>query len=365
MKKHRRRRSTYAVSAPAATRNGGRGQEPLPAWDRRTWLVAIPLALFVIAAFIPALDNGFVSWDDDDNFLDNPFYRGLGAAQLRWACSTFWLGVYQPLAWLLFGAQYVIWKLDPRGYHLTSILFHAANAVVLYFLTVKLLVRCRPDSLLRSPWTCAASAGLATALFTVHPLRVEAVAWASCQPYLPCALFSMLAVLAYLRAFPRGSSRRWGWLVGSFVLFVAALLSKAVAVTLPAVLLILDVYPLRRFGNGPGRWYRSSARRVLLEKVPFVLVSLVFMGIAIAAKPQTQVYIKRYDASARLAQACYAPWFYMSKTVLPLGLVALYPTPGDMDWLAPLFLLGIVGTLAMSVLLFLLRGAGRDCWRFG
>ena len=293
-----RQKSRHAVSAPVASRNAGRSREPLPAWDRRTWLVAIPLALIVIAAFIPALDNGFVEWDDSENFLDNPYYRGLGVAQLKWAWSTFWVGVYQPLAWLLFEAQYVFWKLDPRGYHLTSLFFHAANAVVLYVLTVTLLVRCRPDSCLKSPWSCSLGAGLATALFAVHPLRVEAVAWASCQPYLPCALFSMLAVLAYLRAFPMDSSPRWGWLVGSFVLFVAALLFKAVAVSLPAVLLILDVYPLRRFGDGPGRWFGSAARKVLLEKVPFVLVSLVFMGLAIAAKPQSRVAIEHYDASA-------------------------------------------------------------------
>ncbi len=355
MNKHRRKRSRHADSALAASGNAGLGQEPRPAWDRRSWLVAIPLALFVIAAFIPILNNGFVTWDDDKNFLDNPFYRGLGLAQVKWACSTFWVGVYQPLAWLLFGAQYVFWKLDPRGYHLTSLVFHAANAVVLYVLTVTLLVRCRPDSFLRSPWTCSVGAGLATALFMVHPLRVEAVAWASCQPYLPCAFFSMLAVLAYLWAFPRDSSRRWGWLVWSFVLFVAALLSKAVAVSLPAVLLILDVYPLRRLCNGPGPWFGSSARRALLEKVPFVMVSLVFMGLAVAAKPQTRVYFKHYDASARFAQACYAPWFYIEKTALPLDLTAYYPTPGDMNWLAPSFLLSIMGTLGMSALLVLLR----------
>jgi len=318
-------------------------------------MVAIPLALIVIAAFIPALDNGFVEWDDTDNFLDNPFYRGLGMAQVKWAWSTFWVGVYQPLAWSLFGAQYVFWKLDPRGYHLTSLFFHAANAVVLYVLTVTLLIRRRPGFFLKSPWVCATGAGLATALFAVHPLRVEAVAWASCQPYLPCALFSMLAVLAYLRAFPMDSSPRWGWLVGSFVLFVTALLFKAAAVSLPALLLILDVYPLRRFGDGPGRWFGSPARKVWLEKVPFVLVSLVFMGLAIAARPQSQVSIEHYDPKANIAQACYGIWFYILKTALPLDLIPLYPFPSAMNWLAPSFLLPILETLAMSVGLFLLR----------
>ncbi len=355
MKEFGQERSMQAAVAPVPTPSAGPSREPLPAWDRRTWLVAIPLALIVIYAFIPTLDNGFVVWDDDQNFLDNPYFRGLGAAQVKWAWSTFLVGVYQPLAWLLFEAQYVFWQLDPRGYHLTSLLLHVANAVVLYVLTVALLVRCRTDSCLESPWTCSLSAGLATALFAVHPLRVEAVAWASCQPYLPCILFSMLAVLAYLRAFPMDSSPRWGWLVGSFVLFVAALLFKAVAVSLPAVLLILDVYPLRRFGDGPGRWFGASARRVLLEKVPFVMTSLVFMGLAIAARPQSPFPIEHYDASEGIAQACYAIWFYISKTVLPLDLIAFYPLPRELNWLALPYSLSILATLAISAGLFLLR----------
>ena len=333
----------------------GRGRQAMPAWDRRTWLVAIPLALIVIAAFIPALDNGFVNWDDDKNFLENPYYRGLGAAQWKWAWSTFWLGVYQPLAWLLFEVQYVFWKLDPRGYHLTSVILHAANAVVLYVLTMTLLVRCRPDPLLQRPWTCALGAGLATALFAVHPLRVEAVAWASCQPYLPCALFFMLAVLAYLRAFPMDSTPRWGWLVGAFVLFVAALLSKAVAVSLPAVLLILDVYPLRRFGESPGRWFAPTARKIWYEKVPFIVASLVFVLLAITARKQSLVAVERNAPSSSIAQACYGIWFYIRKTALPLDLMAVYPLPGRIDWFAPAFLLSILGTLAISVGLFLWR----------
>ena len=101
-----------------------------------TWLMAIPLALLVVVAFAPALNNGFVNWDDKSNFLDNPHYRGLGPAELRWAWTTLWLGVYQPLAWMLFGAEYVAWKLDPHRYHLVSLILHAVNMIVLYFLTM-------------------------------------------------------------------------------------------------------------------------------------------------------------------------------------------------------------------------------------
>ncbi len=356
MKAFWRGRSMQAAVAPVPSVSAGPSQGPLPAWDRRTWLVAIPLAFFVIYAFMPTLDNGFVaSWDDDQNFLDNPYFRGLGAAQVKWVWSTFWFGAYQPLTWLLFETQYVFCQLDPRGYHLTSLALQVANAVVLYVLTVALLGRCQTDYCLKSPWMCSLSAGLATALFAVHPPRVEAVAWASCQPYLPCILFSMLAVLAYLRAYPVDSSPQWGWLAGSFLLFVAALLFKAVAVSLPVVLLILDVYPLRRFGDGTGRWFGASARRALLEKVPFVLVSLFFTGRALAAKPGSLLPSQHRHASEGIAQACYAIWFYIRETVLPLDLIAFYRLPKDPNWLALPYSSSIAATVAVSAALFLLR----------
>jgi tetratricopeptide (TPR) repeat protein len=352
------RRPRRAAADPAAAGlAAGASAGPVPVWDRRTWLVAAPLALLVVAAFLPALGNGWVDWDDEVNFLRNPHYRGPGAAAVGWAWTTFWLGVYQPLAWLLLEAQSAVWKLDPRGYHLISLLLHAANAVVLYALTVTLLVRCRTAPARASPWACSLGAALATALYAVHPLRVEAVAWVSCQPYLPCALFSMLAVLAYLRAVGTGPSPRWGWLAGSLILFVAALLSHAVAVSLPAVLLILDVYPLRRLGGGPGRWFGSEARAVWWEKVPFVLLSLVLMGLVIAAREPVRTLppLEGYGASARVAQACYGIWFYLVKTVLPLDLIATYPLPRRIDWFAPPFLLSILGTVVVSVALFLRR----------
>ncbi len=246
---------------------------------------------------------------------------------MKWAWTTFRLGVYQPLGWLLLETQYVFCQLNPRGYHLTSLLFQVANTLVLYALTMALLVRIRADSRRESSWVCSLSAGLATALFEVHPLRVEVVAWVSCQPYLPCALFSMLSVLAYLRAFSMDSSPRWGWLMGSFVLFVVALLFKAVAVTLPAVLLILDVYPLHRFKDRTGDGLRAPARRALLEKLPFVFTSLPFMGVAVAAKPYARFPVEHYRVSEGIVQACYATWYYIWKTVIPLDLSIYHELP--------------------------------------
>ncbi len=309
----------------------------------------------VVATFLPALDNDFVAWDDDRNFLENPNCRELGPDQVKWAFSTFWIAVYQPLAWLFIGAEYLGWQLDPRGYHLVSIVLHVANSLGLYVLTLSLLGRCRPDAWKSPRAGYPMSAGLATALYAVHPLRVEVVAWASCQPHLLSALFSILAVLVYLRAFRMGNSPGWPWIAGSFVLFLAALLSKAVSLGLPVVLLVLDVYPLRRLALGSGRWFTPAARRVLCEKIPFVAASVVFAGLAIAARGHSWASIARNDPLAGIGQAGYEIWFNVNKTVLPFNLVAVYPPPGDRNWLAPPFIWRMVGSLVLTGAFFIMR----------
>jgi tetratricopeptide (TPR) repeat protein len=356
-----RKRQGGRAPAGAATAVEGKRepevrQEAAPVRDRRTWLVAVALVGLVAVAFLPVLANGFVDWDDEGNFIENSQYRGLGWPHIKWAWSTFLMGVYQPVGWLFLEAQYVLFRLDARGYHLVSLLLHAANTVALYALTAALLVRCGPDPFLRRPWACAVGAGLATALFVVHPLRVEAVAWVSSQSYLPCALFALLAILAYLRAVGDSPSPRWGWLAGSFALFAASMLSKAAAFGLPAVLLILDVYPLRRLGGGPGRWFGRAARRVWLEKVPFVALSLVGIGLAFAAKVEFYALdLVGVDIATRIARGCYGIWFYLVKTAIPRDITTLYPMPQRLDRYAPPFAASVLATLVVTAGLLVLR----------
>ena len=143
--------------------------------------------------------------------------------------------------------------------------------------------------------------------------------------------------------------------MGSFLLFVTALLFHAVAVSLPAVLLVLDAYPLRRFWAEPGRWFGPELRRVLWEKVPFLIASLVFMGLAIAAKPLSRFPVRQYPLSQCVARACYGIWFYVIKTIWPFDLIAVYPLPKDVNWFSLPYSVSIVATLVMSAVLILLR----------
>ncbi len=294
----------------------------------RWWLV-IALAIAAVVPFLPVLNNGFLIFDDDDNFLDNAWFRGLGWNELRWAWTTFLLGVYQPLAWMILELQYVIFGLNPRGYHLCSIVLHAAVTLALFALLQEILRRCDlPEGATRRDAHNAGAAALAAALFAVHPLRVEVVAWASCQPYLPCAFFSILTVLSYLRWLdsPATRTRRVWWTV-TFCCYTAALLSKAVAVTLPLVLLAIDVYPLRRIHAPSGRGRQSFA--LLGEKLPFLALAILFMGLAMLAKRSNEslISIEHYGPLERLVQSCYGVCFYLAKTVWPFDLVAFYPLP--------------------------------------
>src|SRR3990172_7694442 len=140
------------------------------------WLWAVCVAVAVVATFLPAVGNDFVAWDDDLNITENPFFRGLGPAELRWMFTTTLGGHYQPLSWLTLGLDYALWGMNPRGYHLTSVFLHGGNAVWVYVLALVLLRRALPDA---TPRALRAAAAVAALVFGVHPLRVESVAWVS------------------------------------------------------------------------------------------------------------------------------------------------------------------------------------------
>jgi Flp pilus assembly protein TadD len=315
----------------------------------------LALALLVGIAFLPALGNDFVNWDDLDNFVTNPDFGGLGWSHLKWACTTCFGGTYQPLSWVIHEAQASAWGLDPRGYHLTSLVLHAVNAIVLFLLTLALLARCRPEGAAARSWTELGAAGFAVALFALHPLRAEVVAWATCQVYLSCALFYMLAVFAYLHA--NGLGSRLPWLMLSFMLFVAALLCHAPAVSLPLILLILDAYPLRRLIRPGGRWSFQATRGVLLEKLPFLALSLFFTGVSIYVRHASQAlaHVQQHGLSSLILLPCSCICFYLTKTLVPAGLCNLYPVPAAVNWAMPSFLASVVVTAGLSAGALLLR----------
>src|SRR5256712_1442074 len=187
---------------------------PAKGWG--SWLVPVLIAVVTFATFLPALHNQFVNWDDDKNFLENPHYRGLGWTQLTWMWTTH-MGHYIPLTWMTFGLDYLLWGMNPRGYHLTNLLLHAANAVVFFFITRRLLTRALPSPSERGH-ALTVSAAFSALVFAIHPLRVESVAWATERRDVLTGLFYLSAGPAYLPACDTEGRGRGGDLgPGAFV----------------------------------------------------------------------------------------------------------------------------------------------------
>ena len=326
-------------------------------------LVSVPMAVALAAlawfAFAPVLENGFVDLDDYVNIRDDHDFRGLGWKQVVAAFTTPRIGVYQPLGSLLLGAEYLACGLDPRGYHATSLVVHALNAVVLFGLVLTVLRRWNPVPLREHPRTFTIATGLAVAWFAAHPARAEPVAWVTAQLYLPCALFEMLAVLAYLRAHPPGGAARRGlWLAGSYALAFIAMLFMPGAVCLPFLFLILDAALLDRldFGADSAGWIRRAAGLVA-EKLPLLGPAIALMPVAYWAKRSSQVVKQlEYDSPwARLAQAGYGVWLYLGKMVAPFGLSAFYPRPEGGDFRPPVYAAAVIGVVVVSAAVVALR----------
>jgi hypothetical protein len=339
--------------------------------------VAVLVAALTTVTFLPALRNDFVNWDDLHYLLENPHYRGLGWANLRWMFTTAHLGHYMPVTWLTFGLDYVLWGMNPWGYHLTAILFQAANAVLFYLLSYRLLALAFGPRTLDRPaepwrtdgardprgrdadWGLVLGAATAALVFSIHPLRVESVAWVTERKDLLSGLFTLLTVLAYLKAFARGAGGRLhpGWFWASVGLFVLALLSKSIAVGLPVVILALDFYPLRR----------QRGIRLLIEKAPFILMSVAVVAgmFTIWGQSGMMTDVRTLSIPVRLAILAYGLCFYLVKTVVPWPLSPLYELHYPVRLLAPTYLVPIIAVVAISAALIGLRRrwpAGLTIW---
>ena len=292
------------------------------------WTAPALIAVLTITAFLPALPSDFLNWDDAKNYLDNPHYRGLGPRQLAWMFSTFHMGHYIPVTWMTFGLDYLLWGMSPAGYHLTNILFHAATALAFYFLSLRLLRAALPGCL---ETDIRIGATFAALLFAIHPLRAESVAWITERRDVVSGLFYVLSVIAYLKAVDGVDRARSRWYWSSIGLFACGLLSKSIVVSLPVVLLALDVYPLRRLGGERG-WRRGH---VWLDKVPYLLLgaAAAMIGFFALFSIGNTRSLGEMGPLYRTVLSIYGLVFYLWKSVMPIGLSPLYQLDFTVTWL--------------------------------
>ena len=288
-----------------------------PAAPRRDRLVA--LALFVVVAIIygQTLGAGFINYDDPTYVYQNPPVRaGLTWAGFRWAWTSFYASNWHPLTWLSLMLDAQLYGLHAGGFHLTNVLLHALNSVLLY----------RWLRLATGAWRPAAAVAF---LFAAHPLHVESVAWVTERKDVLSTLFLCLTLLAYTR-FARDTgpgARRAYWLaLGAYTLGLTA---KPMLVTVPPLLLLVDAWPLRRFEVG--QWRRLGP--LLVEKIPFIALAAASCAVTFAAQfGRAVVALGDLPPGYRLATATLGVGTYLQQTFWPVGLSVFYPYWIGVSW---------------------------------
>lgn len=275
---------------------------------RRNLLVCLLLVLITTIAYLPTLRNGFTSFDDPLHVTKNLYVqRGLSLESIAWsfsAVASHTTSNWHPLTWLSLMLDFQIYHLNPLGYHLTSLLFHLASTCLL-FLVLMLMTGSR--------WRSA----LVAALFAVHPLHVESVAWVSERKDVLSGFFWMLAMLAYLHYSRKPSAKGYLLVCAAFVL---GMMSKPMLVTLPLALLMLDYWPLDRFRS-------VGLKKLVVEKVPLLVISGAISVVAMATQSDSTTTFSALPITARLSNAAVSYVAYLIKTVWPRGLAAFYPHP--------------------------------------
>lgn len=307
-----------------------------------------PVVVFVLTAavFAPALRHDFVDWDDNVNFLSNPHYRGLALAQLQWMFTSAISGHWIPITWLTLGADYVVWGMNPLGYHLSNVLLHGVNAVLFFVMARRLLALAMPGA--EAPWR-ELGAAVAALGWALHPLRAESVAWVTERRDLVSGAFALSTVLAYLTMTERPAPARRRWLALALACYAAALASKSIVMGLPLVLLLLDLYPLRR------------GLRAWKEKLPFVALAALAAAVSltVAAKAWPLTPLAARSVEVRLMQVPYVVVFYIWKTLVPTGLTPLYELPPRIDPVSAPHLLGLAVALGLAAVAAVLAWRGR------
>ena len=308
------------------------------------WVCA---GLFVLAIlpYLPTLGYDFVNFDDGTYVVDNPIVRhGLTWSNLGWAWTTMTAGNWHPITWLSHMLDCQIFGMRPGWHHLINVLIHAANAALVF-----LAFRAMTGMMWRS--------ALVAALFAVHPLHVESVAWIAERKDVLSTLFGLLSLWAYIQYVRAPSPGRYCLVAGMFAL---SLLSKPMLVTLPFAFLLLDFWPLNRFGlvgdqagqAHPRKQGSNQKRKIsslFLEKVPMLMMSVGSSVVTFIAQHAGGAVapIDVLPPSARLANAAVAYVVYLSKTFWPINLAIIYPLPTQIS--TPKVLAAIVVLLGITI----------------
>ncbi len=301
----------------------GNRELPVPSDFRLTLCLSIALAVVTLLIYSRSFDAGFIQFDDPDYVVQNGHVlQGLTPDSVRWAFTTLACANWHPLTWLSLQLDASVYGGSKAGgFHATNAFLHVANTVLLFLILGRMT---------GAVWQCATVA----ALFALHPLHVESVAWVSERKDVLSTLFWMLTMAAYVAYVRRPSLARY--LLVALAL-AAGLMAKPMLITLPFVLLLLDYWPLGRWKNGPAPALPSeiadrplSPGRLLWEKIPLIVVVLASCVVTFVAQRAGRAVgtLETYPLRVRLLNALLAACTYLGQMLLPIDLAVYYPHPG-------------------------------------
>jgi Tfp pilus assembly protein PilF len=316
--------------------------------EKRNPIVCLLLAVVTLALYNPVARHPFVNYDDDRYVTENPHIRqGLTSDTFTWALTSTEQANWHPLTWMSHALDVSLYRLNPVGHHFTSILLHAVNVMLLFLLLMWATQRLGPSLFV-------------AALFALHPINVESVAWVAERKNVLCTMFFFLALWPYGWY---AQKPHWKRYLAVAALFAAGLASKPMVITLPFVLLLLDYWPLGRV-RGPSAAAATEANagnptfpwsRLVLEKLPLLALSAASAVITMQAQQAGGAVRSTVEFSfgVRIANAIYAYAMYLWKTVWPAKLAPLYPHPGDS-----------LAAWQVSVAALILLAISAAVWRF-
>lgn len=295
------------------------------------------IVVLTLIVFFRTSDYGILNWDDNRYLYDNEVLQELSSENVKTIFSSFYFGNYHPLTTITYAVEHSLFGFNPKPYHVTNIIFHLLNVILVFYFIYLLIGRID-------------LASIVALFFAVHPMHVESVAWISERKDVLYSFFFLAALISYFYYLSKG--RKLKYLIISFILFILSLLSKSAAVTLPLIMLLMDYYLKRKYTHS-----------IIIEKIPFIMLSVLFGVLAMLSQniEDAEMVIANFNWLDRIFLVSYSIMFYIVKAFIPINLSAIHYYPIKSGAALPFeFYLAPLGILMIIFLIYKSKAFKRE-----